>query len=67
MNQADARSFFDSFFRLPVETTSAYLGGEAGATEIATVMWKVFRNASPRLQRRLASGNPLSLARSLLR
>ena len=67
MDQADARSFFDSFFRLPVETTSAYLGGEAGATEIATVMWKVFRNVSPRLQRRLASGNPLSLARSLLR
>ena len=67
MNQADARSFFDSFFRLPVATTSAYLGGEAGATEMAAVMWKVFRNVSPRLQRRLASGNPLGLARSLLR
>ena len=67
MNQADARSFFDSFFRLPVPTTSTYLGGEAGATEMAAVMWKVFRHVSPRLQRRLASGNPLSLARSLLR
>ncbi len=67
MNQADARSFFDSFFRLPVTTTSTYLGGEAGSTEMAAVMWKVFRNASPRLQRRLARGNPLSLARSLLR
>lgn len=67
MNQADARSFFDSFFRLPVTTTATYLGGEAGSSEMAAVMWKVFRAVSPRLQRRLASGNPLGLARSLLR
>ncbi len=67
MNQSDLRSFFDSFFRLSPAITAAYLGGEAGSAEMASVMWKVFRNAGPRLQRRLATGNPLALARSLLR
>ena len=67
MDQSDARAFFDSFFRLPPKTAATYLGGEAGSAEMAAVMWKVFRNVSPRLQRRLATGNPLSLARSLLR
>lgn len=67
MSQTDARAFFDSFFRLPPATTASYLGGDAGAAEMAAVMWKVFRTVSPRLQRRLATGNPFSLARSLLR
>ena len=67
MNQRDLRSFFDSFFRLSPAVAATYLGGEAGSAEMASVMWKVFRNAGPRLQRRLATGNPLTLARSLLR
>lgn len=67
MNQTEARSFFDSFFELSPATTASYLGGEAGTAELAAVMFKVFRNVSPRLQCRLATGNPLKLARSLLR
>ncbi len=67
MHQRDLRSFFDSFFQLSSAVTATYLGGEAGSAEMASVMWKVFRNAGPRLQRRLATGNPLTLARSLLR
>ena len=67
MDQSDLRSFFDSFFRLSPEVAATYLGGEAGSAEMASVMWKVFRNAGPRLQRRLATGNPLTLARSFLR
>lgn len=67
MSQADARSFFDSFFQLSPTTAATYLGGEASSSEMAAVMWKVFRSVPPKLQRRLASGNPLSLARTLLR
>ena len=67
MNQSDLRSFFDSFFRLSPEVTATYLSGEAGSAEMAATLWKVFRNAGPRMQRRLATGNPLTLARSLLR
>ncbi len=67
MNQRDLRSFFDAFFRLSPAVTATYLGGEAGSGEMASAMWKVFRNAGPRLQRRLATGDPLGLARSLLR
>ncbi len=67
MDQRDLRSFFDAFFRLGPQTAQVYLGGEAGSSELAGVMWKVFRNMSPRLQRRLATGNPLTLAKSLLR
>ena len=67
MNQRDLRSFFDSFFQLSPQVAATYLGGEAGSAEMAAVMWKVFRNAGPRLQRRLATGNPFTLARSLLR
>lgn len=67
MDQRDCRAFFDAFFRLPTATTAAYLDGEVGASELAAVMWKVFRAVPPRLQRRLASGNPLTLARNLLR
>lgn len=67
MDQRDVRSFFDSFFRLSPKIAASYLGGEAGSAEMASVMWKVFRNAGPRLQRRLVTGNPLTLARSLLR
>ncbi len=67
MNQQELRSFFDSFFRLTTDVAATYLSGEAGSAEMASVMWKVFRNAGPRMQRRLATGNPLTLARSLLR
>jgi lycopene cyclase-like protein len=67
MDQRDIRSFFDSFFQLSPKIAATYLGGEAGSADMASVMWKVFRNAGPRLQRRLATGNPLTLARSLLR
>lgn len=67
MDQRDLRSFFDAFFRLKPEIAATYLGGEAGSAEMASVMWKVFRNAGPRMQRQLATGNPLTLARSLLR
>jgi lycopene cyclase-like protein len=66
MNQRELRSFFDSFFKLGPKTAAVYLGGEAGSAELANVMWKVFRSVPPRLQRRLATGNPLSLARTLL-
>ena len=67
MDQRELRSFFDSFFQLGPAIAASYLGGEAGSAEMASVMWKVFRNAGPRMQRRLAAGNPLTLARSLLR
>ena len=67
MNQRDLRTFFDSFFALGPENAAIYLGGEASSAELAAVMWKVFRHMPVRLQRRLAAGNPLALARSLLR
>ena len=65
MDQRTIREFFDAFFGLPAHDTSRYLSGEAAASEVAGVMWRVFRRASPRLRRRLASGNPLALARAL--
>jgi lycopene beta-cyclase len=67
MDQKDTRLFFDTFFNLDPKQTAVYLRGDAGAAELSGVMWALFRKAPVRLQRRLATGNPLMLARSLLR
>jgi lycopene beta-cyclase len=66
MDQADTCAFFDTFFSLSPKQMAVYLGGEAGTKELSAVMWNVFRKAPRRLQQRLATGNPLMLARSLL-
>jgi lycopene beta-cyclase len=66
MDQTTTRLFFDTFFTLDPALTAAYLGGQAGVGELTSVMWNMFRASPPRLQRRLASGNPLTLARSLV-
>ncbi len=66
MDQSDTRQFFDTFFALDQKQTAAYLGGEAGVAELRRVMWSMFRKSPTRLQRRLATGNPIILARSLL-
>jgi 2-polyprenyl-6-methoxyphenol hydroxylase-like FAD-dependent oxidoreductase len=66
MNQSEICGFFDTFFTLGPTVMTTYLGGEASSTELATVMWKVFQKAPLRLRSRLASGNPLALARTLL-
>jgi lycopene beta-cyclase len=66
MDQSDTRAFFDTFFSLSTKQMAVYLGGEAGTKELSAVMWNVFRKAPRRLQQRLATGNPLALARSLL-
>ena len=66
MDQSDTRLFFDTFFTLDQKQTSVYLGGEAGVAELRRVMWSMFRKSPTRLQRRLATGNPVILARSLL-
>ena len=67
MDQFGIRQFFDTFFSLDAKQTQLYLGGEAGAVALSGVMWNVFRKAPLPLRRRLATGNPLLLARSLLR
>jgi lycopene beta-cyclase len=66
MDQSDTRAFFDTFFSLSTKQTASYLDGSAGTRELSAVMWNVFRKAPRRLQQRLATGNPLLLARSLL-
>jgi lycopene beta-cyclase len=66
MNQSEICGFFDTFFALGPTVMSTYLGGEASSAELAAVMWKVFQKAPLRLRSRLASGNPLTLARTLL-
>jgi lycopene cyclase-like protein len=66
MNQSEIRGFFHTFFALGPAVLSTYLGGDASSNELAAVMWKVFQKAPLRLRSRLASGNPLSLARTLL-
>jgi lycopene beta-cyclase len=66
MNQVDTCAFFDTFFSLSPKQMAVYLGGEAGTKELSAVMWNVFRKAPRRLQQRLATGNPFTLARSLL-
>ena len=66
MDQRELRSFFDLFFQLPPAVAATYLGGESTSGDLAGVMWKVFRNASPRIQRRLATGNPFTLVQRLL-
>jgi lycopene cyclase-like protein len=67
MDQVDTCAFFDTFFSLPTRQTIDYLSGEATSKELSAVMWNVFRRAPRRLQQRLATGNPLMLARALLR
>ena len=67
MDQRALRAFFDAFFTLPAADTARYLSGEASASDVAGVMWRVFRAASPRLRSRLVTGNPASLARALIR
>ncbi len=66
MNQSEIRGFFHTFFALGPQVMSTYLGGDASSTELAAVMWKLFQKAPLRLRSRLASGNPLTLARTLL-
>ncbi len=66
MGQADTCAFFDTFFSLGPTMGTTYLSGEAGSAELANVMWNVFQKAPFRLRQRLATGNPLTLARSLL-
>ena len=66
MNQSETRGFFHTFFSLGPSVMSTYLGGDASSAELAAVMWKVFQKAPLRLRSRLASGNPLTLARTLL-
>ena len=66
MNQSETRSFFDTFFSLGPTVMMTYLGGEASSAELAAVMGKVFRKAPWRVRLRLASGNPLTLARTLI-
>jgi lycopene beta-cyclase len=66
MDQAETRAFFDAFFQLSVGMTTTYLSGEASSAEMARVMWELFRKSPRKLQAKLASGNPLMLAKSLL-
>ena len=66
MNQSETRGFFHTFFSLGPSVMATYLGGDASSSELAAVMWKVFQKAPLRLRSRLASGNPLTLARTLL-
>jgi lycopene beta-cyclase len=66
MDQGETRSFFDAFFSLGPTVGATYLSGEASSAELASVMWKVFQRAPFRLRQRLATGNPLTLARSLI-
>ena len=66
MNQTEIRGFFHTFFGLGPSVMSTYLGGDASSAQLAAVMWKVFQKAPLRLRSRLASGNPLTLARTLL-
>ncbi len=66
MDQHDTQAFFDVFFSLSNSAAATYLGGEAGSKELSAVMWQVFRKSPRRLRQRLATGNPLVLAKSLL-
>jgi lycopene beta-cyclase len=57
--------FFDAFFDLPVEEWSAYLRIDTAPAETANVMTQLFRSSSWSMRRKLASGNPVRLARLL--
>lgn len=59
----DIRSFFGTFFDLPVHRWSAYLDSDRPPTDVASTMFAMFRSSSWRTRRRLAAGNWLSLAR----
>jgi lycopene beta-cyclase len=56
------REFFGSFFELPVERWTGYLRVDTPPMEIASVMAELFRSSSWTQRRRLAGGNPATLA-----
>jgi lycopene cyclase-like protein len=56
MSQEDMRSFFDSFFSLPVERWAPYLSGSGATVEVARAMAAVFRASPGHVRRRLARG-----------
>ncbi len=62
---AGLREFFDRFFELPTEDWSAYLRVDAAPADVSRTMSRLFRSSSWPMRRRLASGNPLALARLL--
>jgi lycopene beta-cyclase len=66
MDQKVIRAFFDAFFSLPVKDIAVYMSGTSTQAELAAVMWKVFNAAPMRVRTKLASGNPLRLAKALL-
>ncbi len=66
MNQRETRAFFDAFFSLKTTLSASYVSGEASSADVAKVMWDLFRKSPRHLQAKLASGNPLVLAKSLL-
>ena len=67
MDQRLSRMFFDTFFGMADADVATYLGGEAGAREMAGVMWRMFAAAPAPLRAALALGNPTRLARALIR
>jgi lycopene beta-cyclase len=67
MDASSVQVFFDVFFALPIRDQATYLSGRATSAELAAVMWRMFNKSPLRLRSKLATGNPLSLAKSLLR
>ena len=61
----DVRSFFATFFDLPVERWSAYLRIDTPPTTMASIMLSMFRAAPWRLRRQLVSQNPRAFVRLL--
>lgn len=59
------RQFFDRFFELPPADWAAYLRIDAPPADVSRAMSRLFRSSSWPERRRLASGNPLRLARLL--
>jgi lycopene beta-cyclase len=66
MDQKLIRAFFDTFFSLSPSDVATYMSGTSTQAELAAVMWRVFNAAPMRVRTKLASGNPLRLAKSLL-
>jgi lycopene cyclase-like protein len=62
------RRFFSAFFELPQSQWQAYLGGDASPATLASVMWQLFRRASPstkwRIMRASMSSNAIELWRA---
>lgn len=65
LDAADTRAFFELFFAQPAERWAPYLRVDASPAEVSRLMTALFRSAPWRTRRRLAAGNPLSLARLL--